>query len=229
MLHKLKARAQRQLGQTMMFGLGGAWLAIMADLPEWLARIERTGIDAFLYRWPREVLTICFAGLVIAFALRLCTDSATALLQRPGKFLGMLAGAACGATLASWSLHVIIGGTRHATIGDVPLEKLFDFWLQAILWGGLTGWLYLVSLQRSEDRQRLSLLLGTRALLARQLAAAELERSRAHFDPAMVSATLKEVRQYYRDDPAAANDKLDELVADLRRAMKRRRSTDGGQ
>jgi hypothetical protein len=133
------------------------------------------------------------------------------------------------ATVTGWAVHTLIGGTRHASLLHVPFEKLFDFWWQAMLWGGLTGWLYLLSLQRSDDRRRLSLLLGTRAVLSRQVAAAQLEQSRAHYDPAAVAETLEEIRQRYQDDVATANAMLDSLVADLRRAMKHRRNGDAGQ
>ncbi len=210
---------------TLSFALIGLMTAVLVNLPEAIMRIESRGWTMFLQRWPRQLLGFFAMSLFVAVVLRAATGKHSNMTQRPLKFLAILV---LGTTLASllglW-LSVSIGGSRHLALADLPLQMVFDTWLQATVWGGLIGWLYLLSLQHTEDRERLNGLLGKRALLARQLARSRLGAVRAQIDPAMVARILTEVHRRYRSDTVSASDLLDHLIRYLRMALNRERKT----
>lgn len=224
LLSRCRTVALRRLGthlpHTLAFGLIGAVTEILNQMPDWMNRIDQHGMDVFLARLPRGVAATVAATLILVLLLRLSMDRASDLLRRPVRFLLLLSGGSAGAALIAWCIHFVFSNGRIATVMQRP-DRLFENWTLAMLWGGLIGWLYLLSLQRAEDRAKLAALLGRRALLARQLAQARLGAARAQIDPSMVAQVLSQVRARYRTDPPAASAQLDQLISQLRRALNR--------
>ena len=170
---------------------------------------------------PRELIAFLIGALILMFGLKLCTQGPGNLLRRPWKFIASLALVSALASGAGWCAIVFMSSGRLAL--DAGIEKFYDIWLQAMLWGGMVGWMYLLSLQRAESHARLSAMLVQRVLLARQLARSRLGTARAKFDPAMVAQVLSEVHIRYRNDPVGASALLDQLISYLRLAMNRAR------
>ncbi len=210
--------------KTVQFGMIGAVTGALTIIPEWIDQIEWRGIDAFLNQWPRESLAIGIASFAVVVILRLSTEEGGDLVRRPFKFIGMLCCGAAAATLINWPLKIAFGGSDHMTITTVPLRLYVNFYTETVLWGGLIGWSYFLSLQRAENQQRLAMLLGKRVVLARQLAKSRLGAARAQIDPAMVAAVLARVRAGYLSDPVAAASVLDQLTSYLRMALNRVRN-----
>lgn len=224
MLARLRATAFRRLGSnvllTVAFGILGALTGIFSQLPDWIERISEQGVDAFLARLPRGMAATLVAALFLVLLLRLCTERAADLTRRPALFALIVLVGGAGATLLGFSVRVALSDGWIPHFAARP-DMLLKFWLDVVLWFGLVGWLYLLSLQRAEDRATLAGLLGRRAALGRQLAHVRLGAARAQVDPAEVAKVLAEVRERYRDDPPAASALLDQLIGRLRRAMDR--------
>ncbi|ATQ77687.1 hypothetical protein CR152_26650 [Massilia violaceinigra] len=193
-------RLRANYRQTLVFAAIGTVTERLTQVPSWFERIERDGWAIFLDAFLRETVACALAALIVGFSLRLCTEKGSDLIRRPSKFLIMLTvGTAVATVLAAW-LDLMLSHGRLADIADRPGE-LVNFWMQSLLWGGLIGWVYLLSLQRAEDHAGFTALLGKQALLARQLARSRLRAARAQVDPAMVARVLSEVHGRYRDRP----------------------------
>ncbi len=207
------AGARRRLGanvrQTLAFAAIGTLTERLTQAPDWFGRGLREGWDVFLPAFMHETISCAIAALVVSVAFRLCTEKGSDLVRRPSRFLLLL-----------------LLGTSTATVlvGAGGLAELAYFWLQTFLWGGLIGWLYLLSLQHTEDQAAFAGLLARRALLARQLARNSLGTARAQVDPAMVARVLNEVQRRYQTSPAAASTLLDHLISYVRLALNRGRS-----
>ena len=212
-------RMRGNVSYTLWFAMIGAVTGALNQLPSWISRYDQMGVEAFFARLPRDAAGAIAATAFLMVVLRLCTEKASDLLRRPLVFVAIMLASSVVATWIGTSVHVALSNGR--IVGYVNSEKLLTFWLDAMLWFGLVGWLYLLALQRAELRATLSGLLGRRAALGRQLAHARLGTVRAQIDPAEVARVLVEVRAAYRADPAAASAKLDELIGRLRRAMSR--------
>ena len=219
-------RLRGNLSYTLGFSMLGAVTGALNQLPGWMSRYDEMGADAFFARMPRDAAGAIAATVLLMLVLRLCTEKASDLLRRPLVFVAIMVASTLVATWIGTSLHVALSNGR--IVGYVNHEKLLTFWLDAMLWFGLVGWLYLLALQRAELRTALAGLLGRRAALGRQLAHARLGTMRAQVDPAEVAGVLVEVRIAYRADPAAAAAKLDDLIGRLRRAMSRVRHAPQG-
>lgn len=217
----LLERLRRHARLSFTFASIGALTVQCATALEWMDRYERQGGAVVANILPREFLSTLVGALVVVFSLRLCTEEASDLVRRPGKFLVLLVLIAALGAGIGWSSHVLLSDGRVQL--NAGAAKFYDIWLQGMLWGGMVGWMYLLSLQRAESHARLSGLLGRRVLLARQLARARLGTARAQFDPAMVARVLSEVHERYRSDPADASALLDQLISYLRLAMNRAR------
>lgn len=228
MLVRWQATALRRLGSnlryTLGFGVIGALTGGLNQVPFWIDRINESGVGHFMAGLPRDVDGTLTAALLLTLLFRLSMERPADLLRRPRRFMMLLATGAAIATAVAWSIHMAINDWGIAFFSRP--DKLFEFWTTTMLWGGLIGWLYLLSLQRVEDRAHLAGLLGRRAALGRQLARARLGTARAQVDPAMVAKVLSEVRIEYRSDPAAASARLDALISQLRRALNRVRNDD---
>ena len=225
-----KAIALRRLGtymrHTVSFAVVGALTAIFSDVPDWMNDIAGSGMDSFLASLPRRVAVPLVMAVFLAVVLRLCTERASDLIRRPLVFVLILTVSTVAASVIGRLMHIAM---RNRSVWDMLLrpDELFETWLTAMLWCGLVGWLFLLSLQRAENRAILDGLLGRRAALGRQLAQARLGTARAQFDPAEVARLLSEVHERYRDDPPAASVMLDGLIGQLRRSMQRVRRDAG--
>ena len=206
---------------TVGFACIGAATVYGAGVLRWLDIYERRGWDVVGHRMPRELIAFLIGALILMFGLKLCTQGPGNLLRRPWKFLAALALVSAIGSGAGWCAIVFMSAGRLPF--DPGIEKIYDIWLQAMLWGGMVGWMYLLSLQRAESHARLSAMLVQRVLLARQLARSRLGAARAQFDPAMVARVLSEVHIRYRNDPVGASALLDQLISYLRLAMNRAR------
>lgn len=206
---------------TVGFACIGAATGYGAGVLRWLDIYDRHGWDVVAHRMPRELIAFLLGALILMFSLKLCAQGPGNLLRRPWKFLASLALASTLASSAGWGAIVFMSAGRLPL--DAGIEKFYDIWLQAMLWGGMVGWMYLLSLRRAESHARLSDMLLQRMLLARQLACSRLGTARAQFDPAMVARVLSEVHKRYRNDPVAASALLDQLISYLRLAMNRAR------
>lgn len=206
---------------TVGFACIGAATLYGAGVHEWLDMYDRRGWDVVAHRMSRELLAFLIGALILMFGLKLCAQEPGALLRRPWKFLVALALVSAVASSAGWCAIVFMSAGRLPF--NAGMHKFYDIWLQATLWGGMVGWMYLLSLQRAESHARLSAMLVQRVLLARQLARARLGTARAQFDPAMVARVLSEVHSRYRTDPVGASALLDQLISYLRLAMNRAR------
>ncbi len=185
MLKALMARRLRHsYRQAFVFAMVGALVGIFSRAAHWSGTIERRGMASFLEHFAMDSLSIALAALMITFGIRLSVEHPSDLIGRPWRFVLLLVIGTAAATLIAWTIHVQL---NH---GGLPAllqrtEKVVNFWMQAILFGGLIGWTYLLSLQRAQDQALLGSLLGKRMLLARQLARSRLGTARARIDPAM--------------------------------------------
>ncbi len=216
-------RLRHSYRQAFVFAMVGALVGIFSRAAHWSGTIERSGMASFLEHFAMDSLSIALAALMITFGIRLSVEHPSDLIGRPWRFVLLLVVGTAAATLIAWTIHVQV---NH---GGLPAllqrtEKVVNFWMQAILFGGLIGWTYLLSLQRAQDQALLGSLLGKRMLLARQLARSRLGTARARIDPAMVARVLSEVHARYRTAPAEASVLLDHLISYLRLAMNRMRS-----
>jgi hypothetical protein len=220
-MSQLYARLRSRPLQTLAFALLGAVVATLAEVPEWLIDIEQDGLEVWLARMSRDIFGTAVAALVVMLAMRVSTDKGADMVRRPLKFLTFLMIGTVSASFLAWLAITSVKGARFDSVFDVPLIDFAEAWIQAVIWGGLFGWLYLLTLQHAEDQQHLAVLLSRRSMLARQLAKARLGTARAQIDPAMVAKVLTVVHARYRDDPPAAGTLLDHLISYLRLAMNR--------
>ena len=209
--------ARRRVGsnyrQTLGFAAFGTVTERLTQAPQWLAAAVDQGWDQYGSTFARETAVCALSALVVSFAFRLCTERGDHLVRRPWKFCVLLLGGATMATLLWWWGSLMLGVAQPDTI--IP------FWFQTLLWGGLIGWLYLLTLQRAEDQAAFAALMARHALLARRLARSRLGVARAQVDPGMVADVLGEVHWRYADRTDAAAALLDQLIAYLRLAMHR--------
>lgn len=223
------ARLRQDPMQTVAFAAVGAVTGELTQIPNWMERIERHGLAVFATRIPREIVSVCVAALIVTACFRMCTGRASELLRRPLRFFLLLLVGTVAATVISWCVHLYgFSGGRSEGMFANP-QKYFDVWKQLFLWGGLIGWLFLLSMERSETRAALAGLLGRRSLLARQLANARLGHARAQFDPSMVARVLNQVHGRYALDAPGADALLDHLISYLRLAMNRGRAERPGR
>jgi hypothetical protein len=213
-LRRLRAKA----GHSIAFVLLGTALGTMTMLPSWLPRMNEFSLRDAYPRWPHDLLVLLAGAVLVTAALRLFMERAAELAQRPGRFAVLVLLGAALATVLMWSLILV---HKHALPGDVPLEEYLYTWWQTLLWGGLVGWIYVLNLQRTEDREQLDALQLRRATLARELARSQLGAARAQIDPAMVARVLREVHRRYHSRPEQAAVLLDQLIGYLRLAMQR--------
>lgn len=164
------------------------------------------------------VYTIIGAGLFAA--LRGGRASPALVLRRPLRFVLVLTAASALLSWLAWAMEASIWAARPILRGQ-DLPDFVEGWLAIMLWGGLFGWLYLLNLQRREDRTRLNGMLAERALLARQIAQAELLAARARIDPVAVAMELRAVQARYAAVPGDGAALLDQLIGRLRLALNR--------
>lgn len=212
---------------TFAFAAIGTITERLTTAPEWISRAVRDGWDVFLVTFWRETVSCTLAALVVSVAFRLCTEKGSDLVRRPARFVLFLVLGASAATVLWWWASLALTSGPVDGVGDRP-GKLINFWMQTLLWGGLIGWLYLLSLQRAEHQLVFTGLLVRRALLARQLARTRLGTARAQVDPAMVAGVLEEVHRRYRVAPDKASALLGHLVDYLRLAINRGRAGKSG-
>ncbi len=208
-----RRRVSSKYRQTLGFAAVGTVTERLTQAPQWLAAAMNQGWDQYGATFARETAVCALSALVVSFAFRLCTERGDDLVRRPWKFGLLLLAGATVATALWWWGKLMLGVGQPGTI--VP------FWLQTLLWGGLIGWLYLLTLQRAEDQAAFAALMARHALLARRLARSRLGVARAQVDPGMVAAVLGEVHWRYADRPDCAAALLDQLIAYLRLAMHR--------
>ncbi len=217
-----RRRLGSQLPQTCAFAAIGAIIGELRELPLWLERAALHDGQWLMIKLVREMSSVYLAALVMMLALRLATDNGSDLIRRPRRFLLLLLLGSSLATALAWTVYASWHDGPGASPFPLDGSKVFDFWLQVLLWGGLIGWLYLLNLQRATDQLILASLQGRRALLSRQLAQARLGRARADIDPAMVARMLSVVHARYPGAPGEAAALLDQLISYLRLAMNRR-------
>lgn len=207
---------------TIGFACIGAATIHGTGVLRWIDIHDRHGWDVVAHRMPRELLAFLIGSLILMFGLKLCMQGHGTPLRRPWRFLASLTVMSALASGAGWSAIAFMSAGRLPL--DAGIGKFYDIWLKAMLWGGMVGWMYLLSLQRAESHAKLSAMMVQRMLLARQLAHARLGTARAQFDPAMVASVLTEVHKRYRYDPVGASALLDQLISYLRFAMNRARA-----
>lgn len=214
LLLRLRARA----GHTAAFALLGTGIASMTMLPGWLPGLNQFSLRDASPIWGQDILTLLVGALLVTAALRLFSERASELAQRPVKFAVLLVLGSAVATAVMW---IILARTKLAQPDEIELRSILNTWWQTMLWGGLVGWLYVLHLQRSEDQEQLDALQLRRATLARELARTRLGAARAQIDPAMVARVLREVHRRYHRQPEQAAILLDQLIGYLRLAMQR--------
>jgi hypothetical protein len=214
-------RLRSRLRPCLAFAALGIVCAEVAELPSWVDQADGRGLGWVFQAMAHDAITIISAAVTVLLILCVFSDDGTAMARRPGKFLFLLVSSSAAATCTGLITHLVIKAESLDTI-HIPMDQVFHFWLQALLWGGLVGWLFILNLQRMADRAALDNLLGQRVLLAQQLARTRLGQARAQIDPAMVARILSKVHGLYRSDAANASALLDHLIGYLRLAMNRR-------
>ena len=210
---------------TCVFALAGSVNAVLSTLYYAPLFLERYGAMALARELTLQLVVNFIVGLGVMLALSAQLAQPAQALRRPGRFVLVLAVAAAP---LCWLAGAIEGSVRRGYLRlRVPhLPDFLEGWLTIFLWGGLFSWLYLLYLQRREDRLRLDGMLAKRAVLARQLAQAELLAARALIDPVMVAGVLRKVQARYADDPAQGAALLEQLIGYLRLALNRSRRDD---
>jgi hypothetical protein len=217
-MRRLARRLRARAGLGIGFALLGMAIACATRVPDWLPYLNEFSLREASPGWWKE-LPVLFAGAVLVIAtLRAFMERASELTQRPRRFIALLL---LGITLATLCMHLIMPLLKHGRLVLPSSAEAINTWWQALLWGGLVGWLYLLNLQLIEDQEQLDALQLRRALLARELARARLGTARAQVDPAMVARILREVHLRYRERPDEATLLLDRLISYLRLAMQR--------
>lgn len=223
LLDRLRQRLLAQFRLAFAFAAVGGLAASLVQIPDWVASGQGIGASALAVEIARDLAAAFVAAMVLLSALRLSTDNGVDLLRRPRRFIALLTAGATLGTLIAFLAHACFKGEAPLPM-RVPADRLLYVWLQVMLWGGLVGWLYLLSLQRVSDQTTLALLLGRRALLERQLSSARLAVARGRVDPAMVARVLAAVHERHALAPEQAAALLDELIRYLRLAMNRGQS-----
>lgn len=205
---------------TMLFALGGAVNAVLSRLYNAPAFLAEYGMAALLRELAAQLAIYFVLGFALMLALRGAARRPALLLQRPVRFVLVLAAAGAALSRLDWIVeHAIEHGT--VALSGQSMGGFLETWLTIVLWGGLFGWLYLLYLQRLEDRQRLDGMLASRAMLTRQVAQTALHAARARIDPVAVAADLRAVQAGYASDPAQGAAMLDQLIGRLRQALRR--------
>jgi hypothetical protein len=217
-LHRL------QTGTTT--GLLFLTLAILCseveNIPQRLEKAGELGSDAFLWHWLSKTLVSNFIlAAVTLLVLRISAPNGWSMTQKPMRFLASLAVGTALGVLASWQLGVSLGRLPSVFAANMDWKGFYSAWTNSLLWGGLFGWMYFLYLRRKEDQVRFGMLLGRRALLARQLSQSLIVAARAQVDPAMVVRILREVRARYAHDAPEASTLMDHMVDYLRLALHR--------
>jgi hypothetical protein len=218
-------RLRCQAGQSIAFILLGVCIGGMTLLPNWLPYMNEFSLREARPDWWRELLALLVGAVLVVAALRVFAGRMAELAQRPGKFVLLLLLGTTAATVGMW---LIVARLKQTPLSQIPIAEYLDTWWQTLLWGGLIGWLYVLNLQRSEDRLQLDALQLRRAMLARELARASLGAARAQIDPAMVARILREVHRRYHARPDRAAVLLECLISYLRLAMQRAHQTAPG-
>jgi len=217
-LRRLPWRLRARAGHSISFVLLGTGIASLSLLPGWLPYLNEFSLRDPNPHWWQEVLVL-FAGAILVIAiLRMSADRAGELAQRPHRFVALLLLAAAVAALFMLTILPLL---KYGQLRLPAPASILNTWWETLLWGGLVGWLYVLSLQRSEDQEQLDALQLRRAVLARELARSRLGAARAQIDPAAVARILRAVHGRYRQRPDAAAVLLDRLIAYLRLAMQR--------
>lgn len=228
-INKVAGRLRLVNAQLLAWIVAGTTAGFAMGLPDWLADVAETGWVPVLLA---AVLPAAIPALIIAALLRLSTDNASTLANRPGRFLALLAFGATISVAASLLLDIATGWGNYSLLLKVSAAKgvhpstgryLLSWWCSVMLYGGIFGWAAILYFRRVEEQVRLSNLLVQRSQLARQVAQSRLSEARARIDPGWVARVLSHVQQRYRKDPAAASQVLDSLTDYLRLAMGRRK------
>jgi hypothetical protein len=200
--------------------LAGAVNAVLSTLYAAPAFLQEFGAAALARELALQLAVYFMVGCGLMLALHRQLAQPTQTLRRPGRFILMLAGASAVLSWLGWALKTSVErGTLRAWAQSLP--DFAEGWLNIMLWGGLFSWLYLLYLQRRQDQLRLNAVLAARALLAHQLAQAELLAARAHIDPLMVAGVLRQVQARYAQAPQQGAALLEQLVEYLRLALNR--------
>jgi len=223
LLDHLRRRMLTQFRLAFTFAAVGGLAASLVQIPDWVDIAQTVNTGKLVVEIARDLGAAFVAAMVLLFALRLSTDDGVDLLRRPGRFIVLLTAGATLGTVIAFMAHACFKGAAPLPL-RVPADRLLYVWLQVMLWGGLVGWLYLLSLQRLSDQTTLALLLGRRVLLERQLSSARLAVARGRVDPAMVARVLGVVHARHAQEPEHAAALLDELIRYLRLAMNRSQS-----
>ena len=227
LISRLRQRLGAQWRLAIVYAAGGGLAASVIQMPDWFDAAHRLLPAALALEIARDLGAVFVAATVLLLGLRLSTDNGTDLLRRPARFIFLLSAGATLATLLAFMAHACFKGEAPLPL-RAPPDRLLYVWLQVMLWGGLVGWLYLLSLQRLSDQAALASLLCRRALLERQLSSARLAVARGRVDPAMVAQVLAAVHARHAHAPEQAASLLDELIRYLRLAMNRGQS-DGAE
>lgn len=135
---------------------------------------------------------------------------------------------ACGPIVAAPPYNVVDGKRRPQSVyADAPLWGRFNAAYIAVQAGfdAMLATLIYVRLRNSRLAARaLAEAEWGRSEANRSLLASSLEAAQAEIDPALVIQALEAIERDYDDDPAAAENRLDELIAFLRGAIPHLRS-----
>lgn len=220
-----KTRLQR-LQTDAATGLLFLGLAILcADvekIPEYLVKANTLGSGTFLWHWvSKTLLSNVILAVITLLVLRISAPSGASMTRKPWRFFVCLAVGTALGLLVAWQVGVVLGYSPSFFGPDMDWMKLYSGWADSLLWGGLFGWMYFLNLRRKEDQARFGMLLGRRALLARQLAQSQMVAARAQVDPAMVVRILREVHTRYDHNAVAASSLMDHMIDYLRLALHR--------
>lgn len=212
--------AFNRLRSSCAFALAGAANAVLSTIYRAPPFLEQYGAAALARELGQQLTVYFLAGLGMMLALRGQFSQPAQALRRPWRFLLVLALAAAP---VCWLSSTLLSSVHHGqlVLRFWPLPDLLEDWLTIVLWSGLFAWLYLLYLQRRASQARLAAVLAERAMLAHQLAQAELLAARARIDPAMVAGVLRQVQARYAGDPQRGAALLDQLVGYLRLALNR--------
>jgi hypothetical protein len=205
-------------GHSISFILLGAAIGSMTLVPGWLPYLNEFSLREANPHWWQEVMVLLAGAALMIAVLRISAERAAELAQRPRRFVALLL---LGTVVAALCMLMILPLLKHGQLRWPSAASMLNTWWETLLWGGLVGWLYVLTLQRSEDQEQLDVLQLRRALLARELARSRLGAARAQIDPAAVARILRAVHGRYRANPEAAALLLDRLIAYLRLAMQR--------
>lgn len=196
------------------------------NIPQHLKHAGEIGADAFLWHWLSKTLLSSFIVAAIALlVLRISAPNGRGMTDKPGRFFASLAVGTALGMAASWQVGFFLGRVPSLFAADMDWETLYSGWMNALLWGGLFGWMYFLYLRRGEDQARFGMLLGRRALLARQVAQSQIVAARAQVDPAMVVRILREIHTRYGHNVQSASMLMDHMIDYLRLALNRVRES----